>query len=146
MKTVAKQLLISALALSLIFFSIAAWAAIKVVAWARDLPNRIVIDLPDRIATDGDGLGNAFASAVVQSYHDGLLNGNTETQCQIIRDFTSFVYNNAAAQEWIRTEYYVDLQQLSSSPNADVADLATALLTSISEPVVPDGLQPKTRE
>ena len=126
MKTRAKQLLISALALGLICFSIAGWTAIKVVAWVRDLPNRIVID--------GDALANTFGSVVVQSYHEGLIKGDIETQSQIIRDFTSLVTNDAAAQEWVRTEYSTDIRLLSSSTNADVAALAAKLLTLLPEP------------
>ena len=126
MKTRAKKLLISALALGLICFSIAGWTAIKVVAWIRDLPNRIVID--------GDALGNTIGTAVVQSYHEGLIKGDVETQSQIIRDFTSLVTNDAAAQEWVRTEYSTDIRLLSSSTNADVAALAAKLLTLLPEP------------
>ncbi len=126
MKTRAKKLLISALALGLICFSIAGWTAIKVVAWIRDLPNRIVID--------GDALANTFGSVVVQSYHEGLIKGDIETQSQIIRDFTSLVTNDAAAQEWVRTEYSTDIRLLSSSTNADVAALAAKLLTLLPEP------------
>ena len=125
MKTRAKQLLISALALGLICFSIAGWTAIKVVAWVRDLPNRIVID--------GDALANTFGSVVVQSYHEGLIKGDVETQSQIIRDFTSLVTNDAAAQKWVRTEYSTDIRLLSSSPNSDVATLAAKLLTLLPE-------------
>ena len=126
MKTRAKKLLISALALGLICFSIAGWTAIKVVAWIRDLPNRIVID--------GDALANTFGSVAVQSYHEGLIKGDVETQSQIIRDFTSLVTNDAAAQEWVRTEYSTDIRLLSSSTNADVAALAAKLLTLLPEP------------
>ena len=126
MKTRAKKLLISAIALGLICFSIAGWTAIKVVAWVRDLPSRIVID--------GDALANTFGSVVVQSYHEGLIKGDAETQSQIIRDFTSLVTNDAAAQEWVRTEYSTDIRLLSSSTNADVAALAAKLLTLLPEP------------
>ncbi|WP_442511103.1 hypothetical protein SH528x_002768 [Novipirellula sp. SH528] len=127
MKVRTKRLLIAVIALGLICCSIAGWTTIKVLAWARDLPNRIVID--------GDGLADAFGSAVVLAYHEGLINGDTQTQSQIIRDFITLVGNDVAAEEWIRTEYSEDLQQLTSSPNADVAALATELLTLLSEPV-----------
>ena len=128
MTTRTKRLLVSAIAMGLICCSIAGWTAIKVVAWAHDLPNRIVID--------GDGLANAFGTVVVQSYHQGLINGDTQTQRQIIREFTTLVANDAAAQEWVRTEYSTDLRQLSSSPNADVATLAAELLALMPEPKV----------
>lgn len=128
MTTRTKQLKIVVIALSLICCSIAGWATIQVVSWARDLPNRFVID--------GDGLANAFGTAVVQSYHEGLINGDAQTQSQIIRDLTTLVANHADAQEWVRTEYSNDLRQLTSSRNADVAALATELLKILPEPVV----------
>ncbi|TWU17783.1 hypothetical protein Pla52o_49980 [Novipirellula galeiformis] len=126
-----KRLLITAMTLGVICISIAGWSAVKVVAWARGLPNRIVID--------GDGLADAFGAAVVQSYHEGLINGDTPTQSQIIRDFTALVENNVAAQRWVRTEYANDLRQLTLSPNADVAALAGTLLTLLPES--PDPVQ-----
>ncbi|MBA3316279.1 MAG: hypothetical protein H0T47_23700 [Planctomycetaceae bacterium] len=129
MTTRTKRLLIAAIVLGVICCSIAGWSAIKVVAWALDLPNRIVID--------SDGLANAFGTAVVQSYHEGLTNGDTRTQSQIIRDLSTLVANDAAAQEWVRAEFSTDLRQLSSSPNADVAALAAELLTLLPEPPVP---------
>lgn len=119
MKTRTKRLLIATIALCLICCTIAGWTAIKVVAWVRDF---------------GDTLANTFGSAVVQSYHEGLINGDTQTQSQIIRDFTSLVTNDAAAQEWVRTEYATDIHLLSSSLNADVAALAAELLTLLPEP------------
>ncbi len=136
MKTRTKRLLIAAIALGLICCSVAGWTTIKVLAWARDLPNRIVID--------GDGLANIFGAAVTQSYHEFLINGDTQTQSQIIRDFSTMVTNDAAAQEWIRTEYSKDLQQLSSSSNAEIAILATELLTLLAEPV--DSVQQQSED
>ena len=83
---------------------------------------------------DGDALANTFGSVVVQSYHEGLIKGDVETQSQIIRDFTSLVTNDAAAQEWVSTEYSTDIRLLSSSANSDVAALAAKLLMLLPEP------------
>ena len=116
--------------MGLICCSLAGWTAVKVVAWARDLPNRIVID--------GDQLASGIGSAVVQSYHEGLRQGDPEMQFQILRDFTSLVDTDDAAREWIRTEYSTDLEQLRSSPDAGVAALAADLVTRLQEP--PDSL------
>ena len=134
MKTGTKRLLFAAIALALICCSIAGWSAFKVVAWARDVPNRIVID--------GDELANVLGAVVVQSYHEGLINGDTQTQSRIIRDFIDLVANDPTAHEWVRKEYSTDVHQLSSSPNADVAALAAELLTSFHEPPNPVQRQP----
>ncbi|TWT79665.1 hypothetical protein CA13_10710 [Planctomycetes bacterium CA13] len=125
MKSRKMQLIVAAIALCIACVSVAGWTAVKVVVWVRDLPNRIVID--------GDAMANVFGAAVVQSYHEGLENGDASTQRQIIRDFTTLVVDDAAAQDWMRTEYSADLHRLSSSPNTDVAALASELLTLLSE-------------
>jgi hypothetical protein len=125
MKTHRKRLLIAVLSLAVICCSFGAWGVIRVVAWARDLPNRIVIDV--------DGIADSFGAAVVQSYHEALLKGDPPTQRQVIRDFSGLVVENAAAQEWVRTEYSDDLRRLASSPDADVAADAAKLLAELVE-------------
>jgi hypothetical protein len=71
MKTRTRRLLIATITLCLICCTFGGLTAIKVVAWVRDLPNRMVID--------GDALASTFGTAVVQSYHEGLINGDTHT-------------------------------------------------------------------
>lgn len=124
MKPRTKLLLTTGVVLILVCCSAAARTAFKVVAWARVLPNRIVID--------GDGLGGSLADAVVQSYHEALVNGDSATQSQVIRDFTNLVAHDDTAREWVRTEYSCDLTFLASSPDVDVAALATELLEELA--------------
>ncbi|MBC8355084.1 MAG: hypothetical protein H8E66_24155 [Planctomycetes bacterium] len=119
MKTRTKRVFATATILALICCSFAAWTAFKVVAWARDLPSRIVID--------GDGLGESLADAVVQSYHESLINGDPKTQIQVLRDFTELVAEDDVARKWVRTEYSSDLKRLASSQNSNVAAVATEL-------------------
>ena len=120
-----KRLLIAVLSVSLIGCSFGVWGAFRVVAWARDLPNRIVID--------ADGIADAFGAAVVQSYHQALINGDPPTQRQVLRDFSGLLAEHPAAQEWIRAEFSDDLTRLTSSANADVASDAARLLAEIAE-------------
>ena len=119
MKTRTKRVFATATIFALICCSFAAWTAFKVVAWARDLPSRIVID--------GDGLGESLADAVVQSYHESLINGDPKTQIQVLRDFTELVAEDDVARKWVRTEYSSDLKRLASSQNSNVAAVATEL-------------------
>jgi hypothetical protein len=121
MKTRTKRLITVVIILCLVGCTLAGWTAVKVFAWIVDLPNRIVVD--------GDGLATAFGSAVVLSYHQGLSSGDVETQSQILSGFASLIGNDEAGKEWVRT----DIRQLTSSPNANVASLAANLLTLLSE-------------
>lgn len=125
MKTRTKRLIAVVIILCLVGCTLAGWTAVKVFAWIVDLPNRIVVD--------GDGLANAFGSAVVLSYHQGLSSGDVETQSQILSGFASLIGNDEAGKEWVRTEYATDIRKLTSSPNANVASLAANLLTLLSE-------------
>jgi len=122
MTTRTKRLLIAAMAMGLICCSIAGWTAIKVISWANELP---------------DEFAKVFGTIVAQSYHEVLMNGDTQTQSQLIRDFATLVANDAAVQEWVRVEYSTDLRQLTSAPNAEVAALAAELLTLLPEPSMP---------
>jgi len=96
MTTRTKRLLMATIATGLICCSIAGWTAIKVISWASDLPNEFA---------------KVLGTAVVQSHHEGLIHDDTQTQSQIIRDFTTLVANDAIAQEWVRTEYSTDLRR-----------------------------------
>ena len=125
MTTRRKRLLIAVLSVAVIVCSFGVWGVVRVVAWARDLPNRIVIDV--------DGIADSFGTAIVQSYHQALLDGDPPTQRQVMRDLSGLAAENAAAREWIRTEYSDDLTRLTSSANADVAADAARLLANIAE-------------
>ncbi len=70
-------MLIGAIAMIFIGCAIAGLTAIKIVAWARDLPNRIVVDI------DGDSVATAFGAAVVESYHGALRDGDSALQLQV---------------------------------------------------------------
>ena len=125
MKTRTKRILAVVLVLTVICGSLAAWGVVRTVAWARDLPNRIVID--------GDALADAFGSAVVQSYHEVLAKGDAQAQRKVIRDFSSFVADDAKARTWIRTEYSDDLTRLTSSSNEGVSADAAELLADMAD-------------
>ena len=121
MTTRIKRLAIVATVLSLACCSIAGWAAIKTVAWARDLPNRIVID--------GDAVATSFGVAVTESFHVALRSGDPALQRQVINDqFIPAVAGNPDAATWIRDEYHSDLLLLVNSSDPAVSSAATEIL------------------
>ena len=121
-----KRILIVAFAMIFIACSIAGWTAIKIVAWARDLPNRIVVDI------DGDVFANAFGSAVTESYHQALRNGDSALQLQVLRDqFVPAIAENHDHARWIRDEYHSDIRVLVDSNDPAVSSAATDLLSRL---------------
>ena len=127
MKTKSKRILSVALILFVACCSLSAWGVVRVVSWARDLPNRIVIDI------DGDALADSFGAAVVQSYHEALASDDPQAQRNVIRDFSDAIADDSNARTWIRAEYSDDLTHLSSSSNADVAEDVARLLADMQD-------------
>lgn len=128
MSTRVKRLLCLAIVVVMIGVGITGWAAVKVVAWARDLPSRIDID--------GDGIAQAFGQGIVLSFHEGLTKGDTQTQTQILSSFSEAISgDDPAARQWIRSEYYADIRQLTTSADGQVAADATALLDRLQSDV-----------
>lgn len=119
-----KQILIVAFAIIFFGCSIAGWTAIKIVAWALDLPNRIVVDI------DGDNFANAFGAAVIESYHQALHSGDSASQLQVIRDqFAPAIAKNPDYAIWIRDEYHSDIRALVDSCDPQVSSAASDLLS-----------------
>jgi hypothetical protein len=124
MTTRKKRILIVAFALIFIGCSIVGWTAIKIVAWANELPNRIVVEI------DGDGFANAFGSAVTESYHQALRDGDSALQLQIITDqFIPAIAENHDHATWIRDEYQNDIRLLVDSNDPAVSSAASDLLS-----------------
>jgi hypothetical protein len=121
-----KRLLLTVLLLLVAIFGIATWGTIRVIAWARDLPNRIVID--------GDAIGDAWGAAATEYYHQALTNGDVTIQRQVLRDFLTAVESDKAISEWIRDEYLSDISDLVSYSDADVAADANSLLMLFENP------------
>jgi len=138
MKTRTKRLLTVALALMILGGLLTAWGVVRVVAWTRDLPNRIVID--------GNAFAEALAEATTELYHEALGSGDSATQAEVLREFSAYVTHDAALREWIRTEYSDDLKQLRSSADDEVATVAAKLREQLDmqedvEAVSPTGHQ-----
>lgn len=128
-----KRLLIAAMAVVLIGCSVAGWATVKIVAWARDLPNRIQID--------GDAIANAFGTAIVESYHHVLRDGDAPSQVDVLSNqLIPYAKSDGNAAKWIRDEYGNDIRGLVRSDDPAVSSAAANLLalliaeTEIAQP------------
>lgn len=131
MTTRTKCLLTLATAFALASFAIAGWTTVKVVAWARDLPNRIVID--------GDAIANSFGSAVTESYHHALRDGDSSMQTQILNEqFAPAIAKDPDAAVWIRDEYRDDILALVDSNNPAVSSAASDVLSMLPPEPKPD--------
>lgn len=117
----AKKLAIVGAIFFVLAISVVGLAAVKVVAWARDLPNRIVVD--------GDAIANAFGQAVIDSYHVAFRDGDTATQLQILEEqFAPLARKDQEGADWIRKEYGDEIKSLVASDDEDVATAALALM------------------
>lgn len=124
-----KRLILFVAAFSIVGCAITGWTALKVVAWARDLPDRIVID-EDAIAT-------TFGAAVTESYHQVLRDGDSSLQTQILKDqFAPAIADNPDAAAWIRDEYRDDILALVDSTDLVVSSAAADVLSQL--PPKPD--------
>ena len=126
MTTRTKRLLSLAALLFVIGCSIAGWTVVKVVSWARDLPNRIVID--------GDAVANSFGHAIAESYHHALRDGDPSMQLQILnKQFAPAIAENRDALTWIRNEYREDIIALVESDDAQVSAAASDLIEVLDQ-------------
>ncbi len=132
MRTWAKRMLDTIGVLFAVGLVIAGWTAIKVVAWARDMPNRVVID--------GDAIANSFGQAVTESYHLVLRDGDTTTQLQVLNEqFAPLIRQHDEGAAWIQKEYGYDINALADSDDPAVASAASKLMALLD--VKPQPLQ-----
>ena len=124
-----KRLLLLVTAFSLVGCAIAGWTTLKVVAWARDLP--------DRIAIDEDAIATTLGAAVTESYHQALRDGDSSLQTQILKEqFAPAIADNPDAAAWIGDEYRDDILALVDSDNPVVSSAASDVLSQL--PPEPD--------
>ena len=125
MTTRTKRLLVAAISVVLIGCSVAGWATVKIVAWARDLPNRVQID--------GDAIATAFGTALVESYHHVLRGGDAPSQVDIISNqLIPYARSDGNAAKWVRDEYGDDIHGLVTSEDPAVSSAATDLFALLN--------------
>jgi hypothetical protein len=121
MRPWAKRMLLAVGLLFAVGLVIAGWAATKLVTWARDLPNRVVID--------GDAIANSFGQAVTESYHLALREGDSATQLQVLNDqFVPLIRQHDEGAAWIQKEYGDDINALADSDDAAVSAAASNII------------------
>ncbi len=119
-----QKLFTSVILMALGLTGLVTWGMIRIVAWGRDLPNRISID--------GDAIANAFGAAVVEFYHQALSSGDVTIQRQVLEEFSTAAERDVAARDWIRGEYFDDITALALSPDVDVAAESNCLLQTLT--------------
>ncbi len=130
-----KTLLFITFAVLLICSSIAGWTAIKIVAWARELPSRFVIE------DDGRAFANALGAAVTESYHQALRSDDPSLQLQVLSEqFAPAIAEDRDYNAWIRDEYLSDIRELLDSQDPAVSLAASELLALLESE--DDSLQP----
>ena len=116
----------ASLAILAVGVSLAGWTVFTVVAWARSIPYRIVVDI------DEDAIANCVGKTIVESYHLALRNGSAVEQLQVIEhQFLVAVAQDPANAKWVFDEYFEDLTQLVKSSNTRVSAATINLLSQI---------------
>lgn len=124
MKTQIRRLYTLTFVILLAFFAISLYGVSLAFTWARDLPNRIVID--------ESALSAAFGSVVTESYHAVFRDGDPATQVQVLTEqFLPMITDDPDGRTWVHQEYYDDLLRLASSSNAAVSSAASEVLASL---------------
>ena len=122
-----KRLLLLAMGVLLIGCALVGWTTVKIVAWVRDFPNRIVID--------GDATAASFGAAVTEYYHHALEKGDSTMRLQVINEqFIPMINGHTEAATWVRNEYrngdqYLDTPKLIEHGASPVTIALYCLLT-----------------
>lgn len=117
-----KRLLL--LAAGVLWCAFTGWTTVKVMAWVRDLPNRIVTDADAAIASVG--------VAVTDYYHHCLDSGDSTTRLQVMNEqFLPMIHGHPEVVTWIRNEYRDDIRALIDSDDSTVATAASELLARL---------------
>lgn len=124
-----------AFVLVLTFFAVSLYGVSLAITWARDLPNRIVID--------EDALSAAFGSFVTESYHAVLRDGDPAIQTQVMTEqFLPMITDSPGGRNWVRDEYRDDLLRLASSSDTTVSSAASEVLAALDHSSDPRSSSP----
>jgi hypothetical protein len=120
-----KRLFLLAMGVLLIGCALMGWTTVKIVAWVRDLPNRIVID--------GDAADASFGAAVTEYYHHALEKGDSTLRLQVINEqFIPMINGHTEAATWVRNEYHDSILTLVDSGDAAVSAAASDLIARLN--------------
>ena len=114
-----KRLLVASVLMAFfVMIGCTAWMVVQVVAWARDLPNRIEIEFD----------GQAFGQFITGSIAVSLRAEDPQTQLQTIAYLTECLESNPDVEPWVRDSFRDEIEQLAKSDDANLAAAATVLL------------------
>ena len=128
-KTRTRYIFSAGIVLGLIVFGAGAWGVVRIVAWAKDLPNRIVIDL-DEIPIE---------SIVAEGTRAALMSEDQSQQLQCLEYLAEGSRSTPEVIPWIQSEFAAELTILCDSPDGRVATLARTLTEAIPLPSGAEG-------
>ena len=105
-----------------------AWGAYRVVNWAVELPDRIVLDV------DGAAVQQWF----VESMRASLRDGDAAAQTPILTGLADEIDRQPAAAAWVAETFGAEVRALQSSADPAVAAAASRLVERLppSEPAI----------
>jgi hypothetical protein len=114
--------LVTAVALYVIILSVSAWRVVRVIGWAFDLPNRIVIQID----------GQAVTRFVTEGARASLTGPDRQQQLAALEAIEEGLNTDPSIARWVHAEFAAELEALRKSPDADVSNSASRVLTSLS--------------
>ncbi|MGI9473608.1 MAG: hypothetical protein ACR2NZ_18845 [Rubripirellula sp.] len=100
-----------------LFFGSGAWCVHQIVAWAKDLPNRIQIEV------DSQALGDFMAEAMRVS----LREGETQQQIEGLRLIRDGLRTDASFVPYVQQQLAEEILPLQESDSSQVAALASEI-------------------
>jgi len=124
MSTIAKRLLIVAFISFCLFLGLGTWGAVRVVAWVKDLPNRIDIQI------DAEGMAWYLAEGTRMT----LREPDPERQLETLTMLSDGIATHPESIPWVQAELTIEIDMLRNSPDPRVAAAAEELLAEIMVP------------
>lgn len=124
MSTLAKRLLIVAFVSLCLFLGLGTWGAVKVVAWVKDLPNRIDIQI------DSEG----WAEYLAEGTRMTLREPDPGRQLETLAALSDGIATHPESIPWVQAELTTEIDALRTSPDPRVAAAAEALYAEIVVP------------
>jgi hypothetical protein len=94
---------------------------IRMVAWARDLPNRVNIQID----------GNAIAQSFTEGIRSALQSEDLTQQLLAVKTISEAVDNQGEMIPYIETEFLAEFGALADSPDPEIAFFARRILAAI---------------
>ena len=107
-----------------LFLVLSVWAVSRVVTWASDLPNRIVVQVE----------GESVRWFIAESARATLRQGDPVRQLECLEALDDGIKADPKIVPWVRAELVSEIDMLRKSPDPRVATLADEVHSRISSP------------